>query len=37
VRGDRAYAVARDENDVESIVVYQLTSIPGATVAKAAK
>jgi hypothetical protein len=37
VRGDRAYAVARDENDVESIVVYQLTSTPGATVAKAAK
>jgi hypothetical protein len=37
VRGDRAYAVARDENDVESIVVYQLTSTPGATVAKAGK
>jgi hypothetical protein len=35
VRGNRAYAVARDENDVESIVVYQLTSTPGATVAKA--
>jgi hypothetical protein len=35
VRGDRAYAVARDENDVESIVIYQLTSTPGATVAKA--
>lgn len=35
VRGDRAYAVARDENDVESIVVYQLTSTPGATTAKA--
>ncbi|HEY0038331.1 MAG TPA: hypothetical protein VGB66_16645 [Longimicrobium sp.] len=35
VRGDRAYAVARDENDVESIVVYQLTSTPGATVTKA--
>ncbi|CAA9311679.1 MAG: hypothetical protein AVDCRST_MAG89-1157 [uncultured Gemmatimonadetes bacterium] len=35
VRGNRAYAVARDENDVESIVVYQLTSTPGATAAKA--
>jgi len=35
VRGNRAYAVARDENDVESIVVYQLNSTPGAIAAKA--
>jgi hypothetical protein len=36
VRGNRAYGVARDENDVESVVVYQLTASPAAVAAKAA-
>jgi hypothetical protein len=35
VRGNRAYGVARDENDVESVVVYQLTSNPAGVAAKA--
>lgn len=37
VRGNRAYGVARDENDVESIVVYEITSTTDAPAAKAGR